>query len=98
LSSGRVPWRNVGFDHLEAAIAVHALDFAAPAGQIAHHLAHAILGDPNFDRMDRLEQASLGGHEGFLEREVPRDLEGDILRVHGMHFAVVEVDFTSTTR
>ena len=42
--------------------------------------------------MDRLEQAGPGRHERFFESEIAGDLERDVLRIHRMHFAVVEID------
>jgi hypothetical protein len=83
---------DVGADDLHAVGAVHAEDFAAAAGEVADDIAHAFVGDADFDDADGFEQAGAGGEEGFAEGFFAGDLEGDVLGIDRVHFAVVEVD------
>src|SRR4051812_49319668 len=84
--------RHVRFDELKRAVGVYALNLPAPAREVTHDLAHAILGNPDLHGMDRFKQAWARGGEGFLERKVAGDLERDVLRIDGVHFAVVEIN------
>src|SRR5690348_1706108 len=68
---------------------VLALQDAAPARQIAHHVAHVILGRHYFDLHDRLEQHRVGLVEAFLEAHRAGDLERHFRRVD---FVVRTVD------
>jgi hypothetical protein len=45
----------------------HALDHAAAAVQVAHHVAHVLFGRDDLDLHDRLEQHRLGLCRAFLE-------------------------------
>lgn len=83
---------DVGADDLHAVGAIHAEDFAAAAGEIADDVAHAFIGDTDFDDADGFEHAGAGGEEGFLEGFLAGDLEGDVLGIDGVHFTVIEVD------
>ena len=71
--------RHVRLDDLKAAVHVHALNFSAPAREVAHDLAHTIFRDANFDCVDRLKHAGSRRCERFLERVVTRGLKGDVL-------------------
>ena len=82
---------NFGANDLKLALDVHAENSAAPAREIAHDFAHAILGNPHFDHIDRFEQTGPCFYERFLKRPIARDLECDVVRVHGVHFSVVKI-------
>src|ERR671915_42654 len=62
-------------DDLTAASRVHALDVAASAREVAHDVAHELLGHDDLDVHYRLEQNRVGPLEGLLGGHAPRDLE-----------------------
>src|SRR5918992_4081168 len=83
---GRVPEhlreRHHRPDDLPAAAGVHALDMAAPRREVAHDVAHELLGDDDLDVHDRLEQHRVGPLQGLLGSHAPRYLEGHLGGVH----------------
>src|SRR5947208_2455270 len=52
--------RHPRLDDLRPAAILLRLDVAAPARQVAHHIAHIVLRDDHFDAHHRLEQHGLG--------------------------------------
>ena len=84
--------RHLGPDDLERPLRVHAQDFAAATGEVAHDGPHEFLRHADLDLGDGLEHARLGRLERFAEGLLAGDLEGDVLGIHRVHFAVVKVD------
>ena len=84
--------RHLGPDDLERPLGIHAQDFAAAAGEVAHDGAHEFLGHADLDLGDGLEHAGLRGLDCLAEGMPAGDLEGDVLGVHRVHFAVIKVD------
>src|SRR3954451_1659534 len=73
--------RDESLDHPDAGTFLHGLDLAAAAVQVADDLAHVVVGGPDLDGHERLEQnrARLAGR--LLERHRSGDLEGELGRV-----------------
>ena len=84
--------RHLGPDDLERALGVHAEDLASAAGEVAHDGSHEILWHADLDLRDGLKQARLGRLERLAKGLFAGDLEGDILGINRVHFAVVKVD------
>src|SRR6202453_5216984 len=61
---------------------LHGLDLATAAAQVADDLTHVVLGRPDLDGHDRLEQHGIRLAGGLLERHRTGDLEGELGRVH----------------
>ncbi len=74
------------------AVGVDAEDVPAARGEVAQDGADVFLGGGDGERVDRLEEARGGVRDRLLERVVAGDLEGDVLRVHRVHLAAVEID------
>src|SRR5215210_6906498 len=97
---GRVPEhlreRHHRPDDLAAAPRVHALDVAAPAREVAHDVAHKLLGHDDLDVHYRFEQNRVGPLECFLGGHAPRYLErhlgGVDLVVRAVHELDLDVD------
>src|SRR5437016_4610385 len=68
-------------DHPGPGTLLHGLNMATAAVQVADDFAHVLVGRPDLDGHDRLEQRGvrLGGR--LLERHRTRDLEGELGRV-----------------
>ena len=79
-------------DDLKRAVGVHPQDFSAAAGEVADHFPERVFGDFNFEVVDRFEQAGAGVGECFLERFLAGDLKRNIVGIHRVHFAVVEIN------
>src|SRR5918998_5500959 len=62
-------------DDLTAASRVHALDMAAPAREVAHDVAHELLGHDDLDVHYWFQQDRVGPLEGLLGGHAPRYLE-----------------------
>ena len=67
--------RHLGADDLRVAARLHALDVAAAAGEVAHDVAHELLGRVDLDRHDRLEQHGARLAQRLLEAHRAGDLE-----------------------
>src|SRR5438105_1519130 len=84
--------RDAGLDQLAVADGLHALDAAAAAVQIAHHIAEVLLRRDDLDGHHRLEQLRLRPLHRFLEGHRARDLEGALARVDLVVRPVDELD------
>src|SRR2546428_3636510 len=84
--------RHARRNNLRAAAIFLTLNLAAPAGQVAHHVAHVVLRDDDFDAHHRLEQHRLGSLRRVLERHRAGDLERHFRRVDIVVRAVVQLD------
>src|SRR6185369_7173580 len=73
--------RDKSLDHPGPGALLHGLNMAAAAVQVADDFAHVLVGRPDLDGHDRLEQRGvrLGGR--LLERHRAGDLEGELGRV-----------------
>src|SRR5689334_17489372 len=60
---------------------LHPLDLAAPAVQVADHVAHELLGHRDLVAHDRLEDGRIRLREGVLDGHRARDLERHLRRV-----------------
>src|SRR6185369_1163010 len=90
--------RHLAGDHLRVAARFHALDPAAPRGDVAHDGAHVLFGGHDLDRHDRLHQHHPGALAGVLEGHRAGDLEGDFRRVDVVVAAPMEVDLDAGHR
>ena len=70
--------RHLGTDELAVLAILHALDLAAATGEVAHNVAHVLLGGLDLDSHDRLEQLRIGLLEGVLDSHGTGDLEGGL--------------------
>ena len=61
---------------------LHGLDVAAPTVEIPDDVTHVLIGSPDLDRHDRLEQHRVGLRCRLLEGHRARDLEGELRGVH----------------
>ena len=84
--------RHLGADHLGVATVLHALDLAAARGEVAHDVAHVLLGRLDLDLLDRLEKNRVGLLEGVLDGHGAGDLEGGLGGVDLVVGAVDELD------
>jgi hypothetical protein len=85
--------RRRGLDlHESGARRVGALDLAAMAGKFARDVAHAVFGGRDLNVDDWLEHDGARLGERVEKRLAPGGLERDVLRIHGMAFAVVHRD------
>src|SRR5712691_2622850 len=84
--------RHARLDDLRAAAIFLRLYVAAPAGEVAHHVAHVILGDDHLDAHHRLEEDRLGFLRRVLERHRAGDLERHLGRVDVVIRTVVQLD------
>src|SRR5438093_8175717 len=84
--------RHARLDDLRAAAVFLRLDLAAPAGQVAHDVAHVVLRYDDLDTHHRFEQHGLGLLRRVLERHRAGDLERHFRRVDVMVRAVVQLD------
>src|SRR4051812_9530285 len=66
---------NLGVDYLCVSSLGGADDLSAPGGQIAHHVAHRLLGSDDLRLHHRLQQHRRGLVAGVLEGDRARDLE-----------------------
>src|SRR5215211_572421 len=67
--------RHHGPDDLAAAAGVHALDLPTPRGEVAHHVAHELLGHDDLDVHHGLQKNRVGPLEGLLDGHGTGDLE-----------------------
>ena len=70
--------RHLGTDELAVLAILHALDLAAATGEVAHNVAHVLLGGLDLDSHDRLEQLRIGLLESVLDSHGTGDLEGGL--------------------
>src|SRR5258708_5693072 len=93
---GRVPehvaQRHLRLDHLGGGPRRHAEDVATAAGEVAHHVAHEVLGHGDLDLHDRLQQGRLGLAHAVLEAHRTGDLEGLLVGVDVVVRAVDQGD------
>ncbi len=82
--------RHRGTHDLSRGRVFHALHHAAPAVEVAHHVAHVILRRDHLHLHDRLQQDRPGLRGPFLETDGSRDLEGHLARIHLMVGAIVK--------
>ncbi len=85
--------RHRRFDDLERTVGVHPQNLSPPTGEVADNLSQRVFGDLDFKVEDRFEQRGPGVRERCLERFLAGDLEGDVVGVHRVHFAVVKINF-----
>ena len=69
---------------------VHALDVSPPGVQVAHDVAHELLGHDDLDPHDGFEDGRVGALDGVLHGHRAGDLEGHLRGVHLVERAVVE--------
>src|SRR5215471_8295252 len=74
--------RDESLDHPGPGSFLHGLDLAAPAVQVADHVAHVVIGRRDFDAHHRLEQHRTGLRGCLLEGHRAGDLEGELRGVH----------------
>src|SRR4028118_1609075 len=79
-------------DDLTAAAGVHALDLPPAGAQVAHDIAHELLGHDDFDVHYRLEQDRVGPLERLLRGHGARDLERHLRSVDVVVGPVDELD------
>src|SRR5688572_24033958 len=75
-----------------AATALHPLDLATAAVEVADDVAHELLGHRHLDPHDRLEDGRIGLGEGVLDGHGSGDLERHLGRVDVMERAVEQGD------
>ena len=80
---------HLGLQHgLAVSGGVHAHHAAAALVQVAHHVAHVVVGHGDLQLTDGLHQHGLGLGQSGLERQVGGQLERDLGGVHGVVGAV----------
>src|SRR5581483_9522706 len=83
--------RHTRRDDLRAAAIFLRLNLTAPAREVAHHVAHVVLRDDDFDAHHRFEQDRLGFLRRVLERHRAGDLERHFRRVDVVVRAVIQL-------
>src|SRR5689334_15874885 len=73
--------RHLGPDRLRVAPLLHAADLAPAGREVAHDVAHVVLGRDHLDRHDRLEDDRVGLASGLLEGHRTGNLERHLRRV-----------------
>src|SRR5579875_1438048 len=84
--------RDERLDDPGAGALLHGLDLATAAVQITDHVAHVLVGGPDLDGHDRLEQHGVSLRGGLLEGHRAGDLEGQLRGVHLVVGAVGQRD------
>src|SRR5215210_5831865 len=79
-------------DDLPAATGVHTLYVAAPRREVAHHVAHELLGHDDLDGHDGLQQDRIGSLQSLLDGHRTGDLERHLGRVHVVVRTIDELD------
>src|SRR5947209_1945553 len=85
--------RDESLDHPDPGTFLHGLDVTAAAVEVADDLAHVVVGRPDLDGHDRLEQNRARLARRLLDRHRAGDLEGELGRVDLMVGAVGQRHF-----
>ena len=79
-----------GGHHAVVAHLIHSLDLGPPGVEVAQDVAHKLLGHGDGVQVDRLQQHRSGILDRQLEYLATGDLEGNVLRVHGVLLAIID--------
>src|SRR5918993_3715009 len=79
-------------DDLPATAGVHALDLATPRREVAHDIAHELLGHDDLDVHDRLQKDRVGSLKSLLGRHATGDLERHLGRVNVVERPIDELE------
>ena len=82
--------------HLGVTLGLRSHHATAPHRKIAEDVAQGFLGSPDLHLQDGLDKMRLRIHEGLAEGVFACDLEGHVLGIDRVLFAVIEIDFHIT--